>query len=235
MATGVDLNNRKIVEEIVWLTARNCVLKNTCERCRSKVNHDYKDLDGNYSQYKRFNWGVHTLNLGQVALKAIRDGGGEESFFRHLKNSVDIMEDAIKFRFNHIKDMKAKDAPILFMYGGLARLNAEDSIEHLLRSDISSVSFGYMGIDDATRILLGETIKDENGKEFGLKLMETIRKYSDEMKERLEKLSKKNRLFKIKEKKQEPAPEPETKICPFCFSEINYKAVKCPHCTSDLN
>ena len=54
-------------------------------------------------------------------------------------------------------------------------------------------------------------------------------------KERLEKLSKKNRLFKIKEKKQEPAPEPETKICPFCFSEINYKAVKCPHCTSDLN
>lgn len=53
-------------------------------------------------------------------------------------------------------------------------------------------------------------------------------------KERLEKLSKKNRLFKIKEKKQEPAPEPETKICPFCFSEINYKAVKCPHCTSDL-
>lgn len=153
--------------------------------CRSKVNHSYKDLTGNYSQYKRFNWGVHTLNLGQVALKSLRDGGGEDNFFKHLKESVCIMEDAIKFRFNHIKDMKAKDAPILFMYGGLARLNAEDSIEHLLRSDISSVSFGYMGIDDATRILLGETIKDENGKKFGLKLMETIREYSDEMKERL--------------------------------------------------
>ena len=62
----------------------------------------------------------------------------------------------------------------------------------------------------------------------------TTKKITKKGKERLEKLSKKNRLFKIREKKQEPAPEPETKICPFCFSEINYKAVKCPHCTSDL-
>ena len=159
--------------------------KHNFKPCRSKVNHDYKDENGNYSQYKRFNWGVHTLNLGGVALKTLKDGGGEELFFENLKQSVNVMEKAILFRFNHMKEMKAKEAPILFMYGGIARLNAEDTIEHLLRSDISSVSFGYMGIDDATRIVLGETIKEENGREFGLKLMKTLREYSDEMKLRL--------------------------------------------------
>ena len=136
-------------------------------------------------QSKRFNWGVHTLNLGQVALKSLREGGGEEVFFKNLYESFNIMEEAIVFRFNHMKDMKAKESPILFMYGGLARLNPEDSIEHLLRSDVSSVSFGYMGIDDATRILLNKTIKDIEGREFGLKLMKSLKDSADDMKKRL--------------------------------------------------
>ena len=153
--------------------------------CRSKVNQDFVDSNGNYSQSKRFNWGVHTLSLGHIALQSLRDGGTEEVFFNHLDSSIKLMEEAILFRFNHMKDMKAKESPILFMYGGLARLNPDDSIEHLLRSDISSVSFGYMGIDDATRILLGETIKDKKGREFGLKLMKTLRDSADDMKKRL--------------------------------------------------
>ena len=159
--------------------------KHNIKPCRSRVNHEFKDEKGNYAQSKRFNWGVHTLSLGYVALQSLREGGTEELFFKYLDNAIELMEEAILFRFEHMRNMKAKESPILFMYGGLARLNPEDSIEHLLRSDISSVSFGYMGIDDATRILLNKTIKDVEGREFGLKLMKKLKDSADDMKKRL--------------------------------------------------
>lgn len=59
-------------------------------------------------------------------------------------------------------------------------------------------------------------------------------KISKKNKEKLEELSKKSKLFKEKEKEEEPAPEPTTKTCPFCYTEINFKATRCPNCTSDL-
>lgn len=62
----------------------------------------------------------------------------------------------------------------------------------------------------------------------------SINKLNDKTKENMEKMAKKNKFFKGKKKKEEPKPEPTTKVCPYCFSEINIKATKCPHCTSDL-
>ena len=59
-------------------------------------------------------------------------------------------------------------------------------------------------------------------------------KISKKNKEKLEELSQKSKLFKKKEKEEEPAPEPTTKTCPFCYTEINFKATRCPNCTSDL-
>jgi len=59
-------------------------------------------------------------------------------------------------------------------------------------------------------------------------------KISKKNKEKLEELSKKSKLLKKKEKEEEPAPEPTTKTCPFCYTEINFKATRCPNCTSDL-
>lgn len=61
-----------------------------------------------------------------------------------------------------------------------------------------------------------------------------INKLNDRTKENMEKMAKKNKFFKNKKKKEEAKPEPTTKICPYCFSEINIKATKCAHCTSDL-
>ena len=63
----------------------------------------------------------------------------------------------------------------------------------------------------------------------------TINKLNDRAKQDLDKMSKKTKLFKGKKKKEEPIPEPTTKICPYCLSEINIKATRCPHCTSELN
>lgn len=62
----------------------------------------------------------------------------------------------------------------------------------------------------------------------------TINKLNDRAKQDLDKMSKKSKFFKGKKKKEEPIPEPTTKVCPYCLSEINIKATKCPHCTSEL-
>lgn len=62
----------------------------------------------------------------------------------------------------------------------------------------------------------------------------SINKLNDKTKENMKKLSKKNKLFKNKKKKEEKKPEPTTKMCPYCFSEINVKATRCPNCTSKL-
>ena len=103
-----------------------------------------------------------------------------------------------------------------------------NNISNIVDTTIPGYSAEIYGIKSGDKILkINKKLADSAKGNF--------EKITKKGKERLEKLSKKNRLFKIKEKKQEPAPEPETKICPFCFSEINYKAVKCPHCTSDLN
>ena len=64
--------------------------------------------------------------------------------------------------------------------------------------------------------------------------IKAVEKISKKNKEKLEELSKKSKLFKKKEKEEEPAPEPTTKTCPFCYTEINFKATRCPNCTSDL-
>lgn len=62
----------------------------------------------------------------------------------------------------------------------------------------------------------------------------SINKLNDKTKENMEKMTKKNKFLKGKKKKEEPKPEPTTKVCPYCFSEVNIKATKCLHCTSDL-
>ncbi len=63
----------------------------------------------------------------------------------------------------------------------------------------------------------------------------SINKLNDKTKENMEKMVKKNKFLRGKKKKEEKKPEPTTKNCPYCFSEINRKATKCPHCTSDLS
>lgn len=148
--------------------------------CRSRVNHDYM-VDGKYVNYGRLNCGVHTLNLVQPAILSMRDSKEEsidlvERYFEYLKDYSHRQEEAIIDRFNFVSQMKAKDAPILFMYGGIARLDAEESLEPLFRSDRASISYGYIGIDDAVRLLTDnkETILTPKGSEIGERIMKFI-------------------------------------------------------------
>lgn len=153
--------------------------------CRSRVNHDYKD-NGKYQHYGRFNYGVVTLNLPQIALKSLRKENSIDEFFKELNSfGYDIIKKSLQQRYNFVSKLKAKESPILFQYGGIARLNPEDTIENLLKTDRASVSYGYIGVDDCVRILTNdkENISTEKGYEFGMKIMETLCNQVKKMKE----------------------------------------------------
>ncbi|MGL5965284.1 MAG: anaerobic ribonucleoside-triphosphate reductase, partial [Fusobacteriaceae bacterium] len=147
--------------------------------CRSRVNHDYK-VNGDYKRMGRFNYGVVTLNLIQVALEANMSDSKEkniEAFFERLSTECyDIMKESMIARYNFVKHLKAKESPTLFQYGGITRLEPEETIEKLLKTDQASVSYGYLGIDDCVRILLGENnnISTEEGLELGMRIASAL-------------------------------------------------------------
>lgn len=153
--------------------------------CRSRVNHDYKE-NGKYQQYSRFNYGVVTLNLPQIALKSLREENCIDAFFRELNTfGYNIIKESLEQRYKFVSKLQAKEAPILFQHGGIARLNPEDTIERLLKTDKASVSYGYIGIDDCVRILSNdeENISTEKGHQLGIKIMNTLCDQVRKMKE----------------------------------------------------
>ena len=156
--------------------------------CRSRVNHEYQE-NGKYQQYGRFNYGVVTLNIPQIALKALRKSNIQSEkiteFFNILNTfGYDIMKKSLLQRYEFVKNLKAKEAPILFQYGAIARLHPEETIKPFLKSDKASVSYGFLGIDDCVRILTDdkENISTKLGRTLGLRIMQEIRKQADEIK-----------------------------------------------------
>jgi ribonucleoside-triphosphate reductase len=153
--------------------------------CRSRVNHEFKDKNGNYMQSSRFNYGVQTLNVPRLALETIKRNEDINYFFKLIESKKDIMKLAIKSRFNRVKNLKAKEAPILFQHGAISRLNPEDKIEELLKTTQASVSYGYFGIDDCVRLLTNNehNISTEYGLELGLKIIQILKQQVDEIAE----------------------------------------------------
>lgn len=143
--------------------------------CRSRVDHDYRE-NGLPVRYGRLNTGVISANIVNVALQCLKDGNtSEEYFFEKLKERSLLMEEAIKYRFDYVCKMKAKDAPILFKYGAICRREDEDTLEDIFRSSRASFSYGFVGIDDCVRLLKNnKTILDNDGREFGLKIIQFL-------------------------------------------------------------
>ncbi len=152
--------------------------------CRSRVNHEYQE-ENKFQQYGRFNFGVTTLNLPQIALESLKSGNNKvETFFELVGTKKTLMKQAILRRYANVRKLKAKQAPILYQYGAIARLEPESTIEPLLKTDRASVSYGFLGIDDCVRLLTDdkENISTSKGRELGLKIIETIRTQADEIK-----------------------------------------------------
>ena len=146
--------------------------------CRSFL-APWKDEEGNYKFEGRFNQGVVSLNLPQIG---ILSGGDEDKFWSLLEERLDLCFEAIMCRHNALKKVRSDSSPIHWQYGAIARLPKGASIEPLLYGGYSSISLGYIGLYELTKLVKGVSHTQESGAEFALKVMSRLRKACDDWK-----------------------------------------------------
>ena len=136
--------------------------------CRSNLS-PWKDENGNYKFYGRFNQGVVTLNLVDIACSS---GGDMTKFWKIFDERLDLCYRALMCRHNRLKGTLSDAAPILWQHGAIARLKKGEKIDSLLVGGYSTISLGYAGLYECTKYMTGMSHTDENGgKEFALKVM----------------------------------------------------------------
>nr|WP_162944296.1 anaerobic ribonucleoside-triphosphate reductase [Paenibacillus aceti] len=121
----------------------------------------------------RFNMGVVTANLPRIAIRA---KGSEEQFYRLLDELLEVCKEGLLYRIERLKGVKAKVAPILYMEGAAgSRLQAEDTIDHLLENGRASISLGYIGIHETMMALYGKSLfEDEELRRKGLQIVQYL-------------------------------------------------------------
>ena len=141
-----------------------------CMGCRSflTVYHDEKDRP---KFYGRFNQGVVTINLVDVACSS---DGDEEAFWKILDKRLELCKKALMYRHNRLKGTPSDVAPILWQYGALARLKKGEVIDKLLYNGYSTISLGYAGLCECTRYMTGKSHTDPSATPFALKVMEKL-------------------------------------------------------------
>ena len=146
--------------------------------CRSFL-APWKDERGNYKFEGRFNQGVVSLNLPQIGILA---RGDEEKFWSLLDERLDLCFEALMCRHNALKKVHAGSSPIHWQYGAIARLPKNAPIEPLLYGGYSSISLGYIGLYEVTKLMRGCSHTTPEGQEFALKVMHRLRKACDDWK-----------------------------------------------------
>lgn len=147
--------------------------------CRSFI-PELSDENGNRVVGGGFNLGVCSVNLPRLAIMAEHD---EDKFYKLLKEYLDIARDALMLRRDMMKEVKAKQAPILYQYGAIARLEPEETIEKLLYKDRSTVSIGYVGIHNALMALYGKSYDDKEALKKAIKMIQFMKDYCQHLKD----------------------------------------------------
>ena len=143
--------------------------------CRSFLS-PWKDEEGNYKFEGRFNQGVVSLNLPQIAILA---RGNEEAFWQLLEQRLELCFEAIMCRHNALKNVRSDSSPIHWQYGAIARLPKGASIEPLLYGGYSSISLGYIGLYEVTKLMKGVSHTHPDGISFALQVMNRLRAACD--------------------------------------------------------
>lgn len=151
----------------------------SCMGCRSFLS-PWKDEEGNYKFEGRFNQGVVSLNLPQIALIA---KGDEEKFWSLLDERLELCFEALMCRHNALLGISSDVSPIHWQYGALARLDKGEKIDKLLYGGYSSISLGYIGIYETTKLMRGVSHTTPEGEKFALKVMNKLRETTDRWKE----------------------------------------------------
>lgn len=126
---------------------------------------------GEYKYYGRFNQGVVTINLPDVALSS---GGDFEEFWNLLHKRLELCHKALRFRHERLLGTPSDVAPILWQHGAFARLEKGERIDELLLHGYSTISLGYAGLYECVKYMTNESHSSGKGKEFGLAVMKTL-------------------------------------------------------------
>ena len=135
--------------------------------CRSNLS-PWKDENGNYKFYGRFNQGVVTLNLVDIALSS---GGSIEKFWKIFDERLDLCYRALMCRHERLKGTLSDVAPILWQYGACARLKKGETIDKLLVGGYSTISLGYAGLYECVKYMTGKSHTDPSATPFALQVM----------------------------------------------------------------
>ncbi len=146
--------------------------------CRSFL-APWKDENGEYKFEGRFNQGVVSLNLPQIGILA---RGDEKVFWDLLEDRLQICFEALMCRHNALKTVTSDSSPIHWQYGAIARMPKGAPIEPLLYGGYSSISLGYIGLYEVTKLMTGVSHTQPGGIEFALKVMNRLRKACDDWK-----------------------------------------------------
>ena len=150
-----------------------------CMGCRSFLTPDR--MDQNYANaknyikgnkyYGRFNQGVVTINLVDVALSSKKD---KESFWKILNERLELCHKALRCRHDRLLGTSSNSAPILWQHGAIARLPKDTAIDELLYHGYSTISLGYAGLYECTKYMTGLSHTSEDGKTFALSVMQAL-------------------------------------------------------------
>lgn len=156
---------------------RNCY---PCMGCRSFLTPYVDPKTNKPKYYGRFNQGVVTINLVDLALSA---KGDFDAFWKIFEERLELCHKALQIRHERLAKAKSDVAPILWQNGALARLEKGESIHELLHGGYSTISLGYAGVYECVKVMTGKSHTEEEGKKFGLAVMQKMNDKCKEWKE----------------------------------------------------
>lgn len=151
----------------------------SCMGCRSFLS-PWKDENGNYKFEGRFNQGVVSINLPQIGILA---KGNEEVFWKLMDERLELCFEALMCRHNALKGTLSDVSPIHWQYGAIARLDKGEKIDPLLYGGYSTMSLGYIGLYEVTKLMKGVSHTDPVGEEFALRVMNHMKEAADRWRE----------------------------------------------------
>ncbi len=146
--------------------------------CRSFLS-PWKDENGNYKFEGRFNQGVVSLNLPQIGIIA---KGDEAKFWQLLDERLELCYEALMCRHNALMGIKSDVSPVHWQYGAIARLQKGETIDKYLLNGYSTISLGYIGLYELTKLMKGTSHTTDEGKDFALRVMRRLRGACDKWK-----------------------------------------------------
>ena len=170
-----DYISEKIMKE---LKEGSCFAPMGCRSCLSP----WYDEDGNPKYWGRFNKGVVTVNLPDVACSSKGDNYAKDldSFWKNFDEVLELCHRALLCRYERLKGTISDVAPILWQHGALARLKKGETIDKLLTGGYSTISLGYAGLWECVVELIGKDLLTDEGQELGLKILQYMNKKCDD-------------------------------------------------------